>query len=91
MLRFRRPPRSFVVFLFVFLAIGGAVGHIVNAAGLAVFFFFIAAIDPKPSWTYQFGKPGTHDDGRVYGRFNSHQRVSATSPKEIRRLPNIRD
>jgi len=90
-LRFRRPPRSFVVFLLAVIGIGAALGHVVNAAGLATFFFFIAAIDPKPAWNYQFGKPGTHDDGRAYGRFNSWQRVSATSPEELRRLPNIRD
>ena len=51
----------------------------------------IAGIDPKPAWNYLYGKPGTHDDGRAYGRFNSWQRVGATSPKEIRRLPNLRD
>jgi len=88
MLRFRRPPRSFLVFLLAVVGIGAAFGHTVNGAGIAVFFFFIAAIDPKPAWNYQYGKPGTHDDGRIYGRFNSHQRVSATSPKEIRSLPN---
>ena len=90
-LRFRRPPRSLLVFLLVVLAVGATIGHVVNAAGLALFLFFIAAIDPKPSWTYNFGKPGTHDNGRAYGRFNSWQRVAASSPKELRRLPSIRN
>lgn len=90
MLRFRRPPRSFVIFLLGVVAVGAALGHLVNAAGLAVFFFFVAAIDPKPAWKFQYGKPGTDDDGRVYGRFNSWQRVSATSPREIARLPKLR-
>jgi hypothetical protein len=91
MLRFRRPPRSFVVFLLAVVGIGAAVGHAVNAAGLAAFFFFIASIEAKPAWKFWFDKPGTHDDGRIYGRFNSWQRVGATSPKEIARLPKLKD
>ena len=80
-----------MIFLLAVVGTGAAFGHAVNAAGIAVFFFFIAGIDPKPAWNYLYGKPGTHDDGRAYGRFNSWQRVGATSPKEIRRLPNLRD
>jgi hypothetical protein len=91
MLRFRRPPRSLLFFLAVVVVLGVAFGQTVNAVGIAAFFLFIAAIDPKPSWKFQFGKPGTDDDGRVYGRFNSWQRLSATSPKEIARLPKLRD
>jgi hypothetical protein len=90
MLILRRPPRSLVVFLLVVVGIGAAVGHVVNAAGLAVFFFFIASIEPKPAWKFWFGKPGNQYDGRGW-RFNSWQRVGATSPKEIRELPNLRD
>ena len=90
MLILRKPPRSFVVFLLVVVGIGAAVGHVVNAAGLAVFFFFIASIEPKPAWKFWFGKPGDQYDGRGW-RFNSWQRVDVTSPKELRRLPNLRD
>jgi hypothetical protein len=88
MLRFHRPPRSFVVFLLLVIAIGAAVGHTVNAAGLAAFFFFIASIEGKPAWKFWFDKPGSQYDGRGWA-FNSHQRVSATSPKEIRDLPKL--
>jgi len=78
-LRFRRPPRSFVVFLLLVVAIGAA-----------VFFFFIASIEAKPAWKFWYGKQGSQYDGRGW-RFNSWQRVDVTSPKELRRLPNIRD
>jgi hypothetical protein len=89
MLRFRRPPRSFVVFLLLVVAIGAAFGHVVNAAGLAAFFFFIASIEAKPAWKFWYGKPGSQYDCRGWA-FNSYQRVGATSPKEIRDLPKLR-
>jgi hypothetical protein len=88
MLRFRRPPLSFVVFLLVVLGIGAAFGHLINAAGLALFCFFVAAIDPKPAWKFWYGKPGNQYNGRGWA-FNSYQRVGATSPKEIRELPKL--
>jgi hypothetical protein len=88
MLRLRKPPRSFVVFLLVIVGVGAAVGHVINAAGLAAFFFFIASIEPKPAWKFWYGKPGNQYDGRGWA-FNSYQRVGATSPKEIRRLPKL--
>ena len=88
MLCFRRPPRSFVVFLLLIVGIGAAVGHVVNAAGLAAFFFFIASIEPKPAWKFWFGKPGNQYDGKGWSFF-SWQRVGATSPKEIRELPRL--
>jgi hypothetical protein len=91
MLRFRKPPRSFVAFLLGIVGIGVFTRHEVDATGVAFFCFFIASIDPKPAWKFWYGKPGTHDDGRAYGRFNSWQRVGATSPKEIRKLPDIRN
>jgi hypothetical protein len=52
---------------------------------------FISSIEGKPSWRFWFDKPGTPDNGRNFGRFNSGQRVGATSPKEIARLPKLRD
>ena len=61
-----------------------------SLAGFAAFFFFVAGIDPKPSWKFWFGKPGNQYDGKGW-RFNSWQRVGMTSPKEMRQSPNIRD
>ena len=90
MLRFRKPPRSFVVFLLAVVGIGAAVGHLVNALGLAAFFFFVAGIDPKPAWKFWYGKQGSQYDGRGW-RFNSWQRVDVTSPKELRRLPDLKN
>ena len=91
MLRFQRPPRSLLIFLGLLVGTGALIGHAVNAAGIAALFFFISSIDGKPSWNFWFGAPGDQDSGRAAGRFNSGQRVGATSPKEIRRLPKIRD
>jgi len=88
MLRFRKPPVSFVLFLVVVIAVGAAVDHVMNALGLAVFCFFIASIDPKPAWKFWYGKPGSQYDGKGWA-FNSYQRVGATSPKEIRELPKL--
>ena len=59
-----------------------------NAAGLALFFFFVASIDPKPAWKFWYGKPGNQYNGKGWA-FNSYQRVGATSPKEIRELPKL--
>ena len=73
------------------MIVGAAFGHAVDAAGIAAFFLFISSIEAKPSWKFWFDKPGTADDGRNAGRFNSSQRVGATSPKEIARLPKLRD
>ena len=88
MLRIRKPPRSFVYFLLVVVATGAALGYPIDALGLAFFFFFVAAIDAKPSWKFWYGKPGNQYDGKGWS-FNSHQRVGATSPKEIRQLPKL--
>jgi hypothetical protein len=90
MLRFRKPPRSFVAFLLFVVGIGVFTRHEVDATGIAVFCFFVAAIDPKPAWKFWYGKPGSQYDGRGW-RFNSWQRVGATSPKEIRDLPDLKN
>jgi hypothetical protein len=93
MLTFRRPRRSLLVFLGLVIGIGAAVGHVVDALGVAAFFYFIASITGKPAWRFWYDPPGDVDSGRSMGRFNSWQRVGATSPKEIARLPlpSIRD
>jgi len=91
MLTFRRPPRSLLIFLALIVGVGAALGHTVNAAGFAAFCFFVSSIEPKPAWKFHYGKPGTQDDGRAAGRFTSWRRASATSPKEIARLPRLKD
>lgn len=88
MLRFRKPPRSFVCFLALVVALGVVSRHTIDAVGIAAFFFFVAAIDAKPAWKFWYGKPGNQYDGRGW-RFGSWQRVGATSPKEIRDLPKL--
>jgi hypothetical protein len=90
MLRFRKPPRSLILFLFAVVAIGAAFGHLINALGFAAFFFFVAGIDPKPAWKFWYGKPGNQYDGKGW-RFNSWQRVGMTSPKEMREAPDLRN
>ena len=89
MLIFRKPPLSFVLFLLAMIGIGAAVGHLVNAAGIAAFCFFVASIDPKPAWNFWYGKQGNQYDGKGW-RFNSWQRVDVTSPKELRKLPDLK-
>lgn len=88
MLRFRKPPRSLVCFLLVVVAVGVVFGYPIDAVGVALFFFFVAAIDPKPAWKFWYGKPGNQYDGKGWA-FNSYQRVGATSPKEIQKLPKL--
>ena len=90
MLILRKPPLSFVLFLLAMIGIGAAVGHLVNAAGLAAFCFFIASIEPKPAWKFWYGKPGNQYDGKGW-RLNSWQRVDVTDPKEIRKLPSLKN
>jgi hypothetical protein len=89
MLRFRKPPRSFVIFLLGIVGIGVAFGHEINAVGIAAFCFFVASIEAKPSWKFWFGKPGNQYNGRGWS-FSMGQRAGATSPKEIRQLPRNR-
>jgi hypothetical protein len=90
MLRFGKPPRSFAAFLLCVVGIGVFTDHVVDAYAIAAFCFFVAAIDPKPAWKFWYGKPGSQYDGHGW-RFNSWQRVSATSPKEIRELPDLKN
>jgi hypothetical protein len=89
-LRFRKPPVSFVCFLLVVLGLGAAAGHLIDAAGFAAFCFFVASIDPKPSWKFWWDPPAKRETGRASCAINSYQRVGATSPKEIRQLPDDR-
>jgi hypothetical protein len=90
MLRFRKPPISFVCFLLAIVALGGVTGYLIDAIGLAAFCFFVASIEAKPSWKFWWEPPAKRDSGRASLAINSYQRVGATSPKEIRQLPNDR-
>ena len=90
MFRLRKPPPSLICFLLFVVATGAAIGQAANAAGLAAFFFFVASIDPKPAWKFWYGKQGNMYDGRGW-RFSSWQRVDVTSPKDLRKLPDLRN
>jgi hypothetical protein len=87
-LRFRKPPVSFVCFLLLVVTVGVVARHFVDAVGVAAFCFFIASIDGKPSWRFWFDPPAKRETGRASCAINSCQRVGATSPKEIRQLPD---
>jgi hypothetical protein len=90
MLRFRKPPRSFVCFLLILVGIGAATGYVLDALGFAAFCFFVASIEPKPAWKFWYDPPAKRDTGRASCAVNSWQRVGAMSPKEIRQLPEHR-
>jgi hypothetical protein len=87
MFRFRRPPRALWLFLGLIVSAGALFGNLLDAAGIAAFCFFISSIEGKPAWRFWYDPPGDVDSGRSMGRFNSNQRVGATSPREIARLP----
>jgi hypothetical protein len=89
-LRLRKPPISFVSFLLVLVGIGAASGYVIDAVGVAAFCFFVASIDAKPSWKFWYDAPAKRETGRASCAINSWQRVGATSPKEIRQLPEHR-
>jgi hypothetical protein len=78
------------VFLGLIVAVGALLGYTIDAAGLALFILFTSSIDPKPSWRFHFDQPGDVDSGRST-MLNSWQRVGVTSPKELAKLPSIRD
>ena len=63
MLRFRKPPVSFVCFLLVIVGLGAATGYALDALGVAAFFFFVASIDAKPAWKFWFD-PAKGANGR---------------------------
>lgn len=90
MLRFRKPPTSFVCFLLAVVVIGAATGYFIDALGLAAFFLFVASIEAKPAWKFWWDPPAKRETGRASCAVNSYQRVGAMSPKEIRQLPEHR-
>jgi hypothetical protein len=90
MFTLRRPPHSLLVFLGIVVAVGAAFGHLIDAAGVAAFFFLISSITGKPAWRFWFDRPGEAGSGRG-GRFTMSQRVGMTSPKELARHPRTLD
>jgi hypothetical protein len=65
--------RSLVLFTLAIVAVGGALGHLVTALGIAVFLFLLAAIEGKPSWRRIFD-PDRKGEGGVL-RYTSWKRV----------------
>jgi hypothetical protein len=53
---------SLAIFLGVIVAIGAAVGHLWNGAGIALFVLALVAIDAKPSWKRIFNTARTGGD-----------------------------
>jgi hypothetical protein len=90
MLQLARPAGSLLVFLAVLVAIGAAFGHVIDMAGVALFLLFVSSISAKPAWKFWFDPPAKRESGRASCAINSYQRVGATSPKEIRQLPEHR-
>jgi hypothetical protein len=86
-LRFRTPPVSFACFLLTVVGLGVASGYAIDALGVAAFCFFVASIDAKPSWKFWYDPPAKRETGRASCAMSTWQRVGATSPKEIRQLP----
>jgi hypothetical protein len=89
-LRFRKPPLSFVCFLLFVVGLGAVTGYFLDAMGLAAFFYFVVSIEAKPAWKFWWNPPAKRETGRASCAINSYQRVGATSPKEIRQLPDDR-
>jgi hypothetical protein len=89
-LRFRKPPASLVCFLLVVVGLGAATGYLVDAVGVAAFLFFVVSIEAKPAWKFWYDPPAKRESGRASCAINTYQRVGATSPKEIRQLPDDR-
>jgi hypothetical protein len=79
-----------VCFLIVVVGVGAATGYLIDAMGLAAFCFFVASIDAKPAWKFWYDAPAKRETGRASCAINSYQRIGATSPKEIRQLPDDR-
>jgi hypothetical protein len=89
-LQLGRPAGSLILFLVVLTGIGAAFGHAIDMAGVAVFVFVMSSISAKPAWKFWFDPPAKRESGRASCAINSWQRVGATSPKEIRQLPEHR-
>jgi hypothetical protein len=90
MLQLARPPLSLFVFLVALVTVGAVFGHVWDAAGVAVFLYFVSSISAKPAWKFWWDPPAKRDSGRASCAIHSYQRVGATSPKEIRQLPDDR-
>ena len=90
MLQLGRPAASLLVLLAVLVGIGAVFGHAIDMAGVALFLLFVSSISEKPAWKFWFDPPAKRETGRASCPLNTWQRVGATSPKEIRQLPEHR-
>lgn len=88
MLQLGRPPLPLFGFLVALVGVGAVFGHVWDAAGVAVFLYFVSSISAKPAWKFWFDPPARRESGRASCAINTYQRVGATSPKEIRQLPD---
>ena len=88
MLQLARPPLPLFVFLVALVGVGAVLGHVWDAAGLALFLYFVSSISAKPAWKFWYDPPAKRESGRASCAINSYQRVGAMSPKEIRQLPD---
>ena len=91
MLQLGRPARSLLIFCGVLVGIGALFGHAIDGAGVAAFLVFVSSISAKPAWKFWYDPPAKRETGRASCAISSWQRVGATSPKEIRQLPDPRD
>ena len=66
--------RSLFAFVAAIVLVGVLVGHVLTAAGIALFLFLLAAIEGKPSWK-RFWDPDRGDGGIL--KFMSWKRVLA--------------
>ena len=88
MLQLARPPLPLFVFLVALVGVGAVFGHVWDAAGVALFLYFVSSISAKPAWKFWYDPPAKRETGRASCAINTYQRVGATSPKEIRQLPD---
>jgi hypothetical protein len=66
--------RSLIVFVALIVLVGVLTGHLLTAAGIALFLFLLAAIEGKPSWKRWFDPD--RGDGGIF-KFMSWKRVTA--------------
>jgi hypothetical protein len=84
MLTFKRPDLSLLVVLVFVVILGALFGHVVNAAGIALFLLFISSIDPKPAWRFFWDPPRPQIGRWCWGGMG--RRVIPVAPRDQDRL-----
>ena len=81
MLSFSAVSRSLLIFMAVVVAVAAAFGHLYEGVGIALFVFFLAGIDAKPSWK-RIWNPDRKGEGGVWR--TAHWKTAGTtrSPKQ---------